>query len=142
MIVLHSTAAECDLVNNVNIIDQNIVQRHYAVQPYPALVERLGMVHLPAFFEDELEDVPDVLIWTKDVGFHDRLPNFFDQARIGQVRRVIDENNLAPGRFDFVNDARAGRDDVHVVFAPQSLLNNFHVQESEKTTAKPESEGN
>jgi len=64
-----------------------------------------------------VEDVPDVLIWAKDVGFHDRLPNFLDQTWIGQVRRVIDENGLAAGRFDFVNDARAGRDDVHVVFA-------------------------
>src|SRR5207237_5013614 len=88
------------------------------------------------------EDVPDVLVRTKDVGFHDRLPNFLDQTWIRRVRGVIDENSLTPGSFDFVNDARAGRDDVHVVFATQSLLNNFHVQEPEKTAAKPESEGN
>ncbi len=61
-------------------------------------------------------------------------------ARVGQVRRIIDLDMLAVGRDDFVNDAGGGGDDVHVVLAPEPFLDDLHVQQAEKAAAKAEAE--
>ncbi len=77
---------------------------------------------------------------TKHVGFHDRLANFVDHARVGQVRRIIDQHRFAAGREDFINDARRRGDDIHVVFAPEPFLDDLHVQQAEKTAAESETQ--
>ena len=116
MLVIHRAVTARDRLNFVVKIDQNFVQRQFAVQHHAPGVERLGVIHLPALFQNELEDVANILVRTKHVSLYNRLPNFPDQTRIRQMRRVIDQQRLAPRGFDFVNDARTRRDDVHVVF--------------------------
>ncbi len=80
------------------------------------------------------------LVRAKNVGAHDRLADFLDHARIGQVRRVIDQHDLAARRQHFVDHARGGRDDIHVVLAPEPFLDDLHVEQPEKTAAKTEAE--
>src|SRR5205807_8673107 len=75
------------------------------------------------------------------VRFHDRLANFIDDARVGQMRGVIDEERFATGSDDFINDARRGGDDIHVVLAPEPFLDDLHVEQAEETAAKSETEG-
>ena len=72
-----------------------------------------------------------------NVGVHDRFADFFDHARIGQVRGIINLNDFAACRQDFVDHARGGRDDIHVVFASEPFLNDLHVKQAEKSAAKP-----
>ena len=116
MLVIHRAVTARDRFNFIVKIDQNFVKRQFAVQHYAPRIERLGVIHLPALFQNELEDVANILVRTKHVSLYNRLSNFPDQTRIGQMRRVIDRHRLAPGGFDFVNDARTRRDNVHVVF--------------------------
>ena len=49
--------------------------------------------------------------------------------------------DFAVGFVHLVNDRRIRRDDVHVVFPPQALEDDLHVQQSEETAAEPETEG-
>ena len=76
--------------NLVIKIDQDFVERQLAMQHDAARIERFGVVHLSAFFQDELQDVADVLVRAKHIRFHDRFADFIDQTRVGQMRRVID----------------------------------------------------
>ena len=69
---------------------------------------------------------------------HERFFEVRDQGQIGQIGRIIHLQHLAIGLEYFVDDARIGRDDVHVPLSPQAFLDDFHVQQAEKPTAKPE----
>ena len=66
-------------------------------------VERLGVIHRAAFLQNQLQHVADVFVRAKHVGLHHRLANFLDHARVGQVRRVIDQQRFAARRQDLVN---------------------------------------
>ena len=48
------------------------------MQHNAASIERFGVIHLPPFLQNELEDVADAFVGTKHIGFHNRLANFFD----------------------------------------------------------------
>src|SRR5205814_536429 len=53
---------------------------------------------------------------------------------------IIDEEDLATRSEDFVNDAWRRGDDVHVVLAPESFLNDLHVEQTEEAAPKTEAE--
>src|SRR5213078_1227970 len=129
-----------DALNLVVEVDEDLVERQFAVEHDAAGVERFRVVHEPALFQDELKDVAKVFVRAKNVSLDDRLADFVDDARVGQMGRVIDEENLAAGGEDFVNHAGRRRDDVHVVFAPEPLLNDLHVEQTEEAAAETESE--
>ena len=116
MLVIHRAVTAGDRLNPIVKIDQDFIERQFAMQHHAPHVERLGVIHLAAFFQNQLQDVANILVRTKHVSFYNRLANFSDQARIRQMRRVIDQHRFTPCSFDFVNDARTRRDDVHVVF--------------------------
>ena len=71
---------------------------------------------------------------------HDRLADFLDDARVGQVRRIVDLHDFAARRQHLVNDARIRGDDVHVVLAAEPLLDDLHVQQAEEAAAETEAE--
>ena len=127
-------------LNLVVEIDQDFVQRQLAMEHDAARIERLGVIHRAALLHDELQHVADVLVRAKDEGLHDRLADFLDDARVGQMRRVIDLQDFAVRRQDFVNDAGRRRDDVHVVLAPEPLLDDLHVEQAEEAAAETEAE--
>ncbi len=127
-------------LNFVVKVDQDFVQRQFAMEHDAAGIERLGVIHRAALFHDELEDVADALVRAKHVGAHDRLADFLNDARVGQVRRIIHRHGLAPRGQDFVNDAGRRRDDVHVVLAPEPLLDDLHVEQPEEAAAESEAE--
>ena len=56
------------------------------------------------------------------------------------MRRVINKQSFPASSYDFVNYAWTGGDDVHVVLAPQPLLDDLHVEQTKKAAAKPEAE--
>src|SRR5690348_14465348 len=96
------------------------------------------MIEAAALFQNELEDIADMFVRAKDVSFYYRFADLLNQARVGEMRRVIDQHCLATGSEDFVDDARRGRNDIHVVLAPQPFLDDLHVEQAEKTAAKSE----
>ena len=90
-LVIHRAVAARNAFNLIIEIDENFIERQFAMQHHPARVERLGAFHLAALLQNQLQDVADVFIRTQHVGLYDRFPNFPDHARIGQVRGVIDQ---------------------------------------------------
>src|SRR5205807_109000 len=115
VLVIHRAVTAGDALNLVVEVDEDFVQRQLAMQHDAPRVERFRVVHQTALLQDKPEDVADVFIRAKHVGFHDRLADFLDHARVGQMRGVIDQDRFAAGRENFVDDARRRGDDVHVV---------------------------
>src|SRR5439155_1997275 len=85
-------------------------------------------------------NVTNIFIRAKYVRLYDRLPEFLDHARIGQVRRISDQKFFAPRCQNFVDHAWARREDVHVVLTSKACLDNLDVEQTEESAANPESE--
>ncbi len=49
-------------------------------------------------------------------------------------------DNIAVAQQYFVDHARRGRNQIHVVFALETLLHNIHVQQPEKARSETETE--
>ena len=64
------------------------------MQHHAPRIERLGVVHRSALFQNQLQQVADVFIWTKHVRFYNRLADFFDLARIRQMRGIVDQKRF------------------------------------------------
>src|SRR6266566_4002928 len=111
------------------------------MQHHATRIERLRVFHLAAFLENQLQDVADVFVRAKHVCLYNRFPNFLDHARIGQVRWVVDQQFFAARSQHFIDDTWARGDDVHVVFAPEPFLDDFHVKQTQESAAKSEPKG-
>jgi len=61
--------------------------------------------------------------------------------RVGQVGRAIDPDRLAVGQHDLVLHRRRRGDQVQVVLALEPLLDDVHVEQTQKAAAKAEIEG-
>ena len=64
MFVIHRTVTAGNAFNLVIEIDENFVERQFAMQHNPARIERLSALHLAAFLQNQLQDVADVFIRT------------------------------------------------------------------------------
>ena len=70
----------------------------------------------------------------------DRLLDLLDAAGVGQLRRAVDLLHHAVGRRHAVENARRGRDQVHVELALEPLLDDLHVEQAEEAAAEAEAE--
>src|SRR5438067_487929 len=140
VLVIHRAVTAGHALDLVVEVHQDFVQRQLAMEHDAAGIERFGVVHDSALFQNQLQDVADVFVRAKDVRFHDWLADFIDDARVRQVRGIIDEKRFAAGGENLVDHARRGRDDIHVVLAPEPFLDDFHVEQPEETAAESEAE--
>src|SRR5438309_15831 len=106
------------------------------MQHDPSCIERLGACHLAAFLQNQLQDVADIFIWAEYVRLYNRLTNFLDRCRIRQVSGIIDQQCFSLRSQHFIDDAWTRGDDVHVILAPESFLDDLHVLQSQKSDAK------
>ena len=58
-----------------------------------------------------------------------------------QFARVFHAHDFAVGHQHLIDHARCRRNEVHVVFALETLLHNVHVQQSEEARAEAEAQG-
>ena len=91
-------------------------------------------------FRNEIHHVADVFIRAHDVGAHDGFLNRGNQSDIWHVGWIIQLEFCAIGLHDTVNDIWIGRDDIHVVLAPQPLLYDLQMQQAKKAATKPETQ--
>ncbi len=75
-----------------------------------------------------------------DECLHHRLLDFFDVSHVRQKRRVVHVLARAVRERDVINHAGIRGDDVHVVFAAQAFLDDFHVEQAEEAAAESESQ--
>ena len=74
-------------------------------------------------------------------GRDEGLLGLLDLGRVGEVRRVVDEDHLAALERDPVLHRRRGEDDGHLELALQPLLDDLQVQQAEEAAAEPVAEG-
>src|SRR4030095_1936772 len=113
VLVIHRSVAARNTLNFVVKIDENFVQRQFAMQHHPTRIERLRALHLTALLQNQLQDVADIFIRAKHVRLYNRLTNFLDHARIRQVSGVIDQQSFSARDNHFIDDAWTRGDDVH-----------------------------
>src|SRR5262249_13171163 len=138
MLIIHRAIATSNRLNLIVEIDQDLIQRQLAMQHHPARIERLSVIHHTALLVDRLKDAAKYLVRAKDISLHNWLADFFDHARIREVRRIVNEQSLTPRRHDLIDHTWGSGDDIHVVLAPESFLNDFHVQQAKEAAAKTE----
>ena len=143
MFVVHAAVAAGDGFYFVVEVDDDFVERQAAGEHDASGIEAFGVLKDAAFFQDELHERTNIFVGDHDEGLDDGFADFLDDAEVGEVLGVIDEEDFAVGAEDFVDDARVGGDDVHVVFAAEAFLDDFHVEEAEEaaTEAEPEGDG-
>ena len=59
---------------------------------------------------------------------------------VGVVCGVVDGKGCSIGEIDFVNDAGGGGYKVEIIFSFKAFLDDFHVQQTEKSAAETESQ--
>ena len=75
-----------------------------------------------------------------EVNSHDRLPEFGDLSRVGHFLRPMDLLHFTAARGDLIGDVGSGLDEVEVGLLFEPLLDDLHVEQSEKPAAEPESQ--
>src|SRR5215831_13442764 len=95
---------------------------------------------LTALLFDQLKNPAHILFVGENSSRDNRLFNLVDLARVRPARGIINFHDAAIGECDLVADARSGSNEVEIVFALQSLLNNFHVQQAKEAATEAEAE--
>ena len=85
-------------------------------------------------------DVADELLRRHDGGLDVGLARLLDDRRVGVIVRVVTLNDRAVGLDDFVGDGGERGDKVEVELALEALLNDLHVQHTEKAAPEAEAE--
>ena len=99
----------------------------------------IGKIKLnSAFLITERHDWTHIFIRHKNSHRINRFTNFGNLVDRWQLGRILHVNHFAIAQKDFIYDTRGGRDQIHVVFALKSLLDNIHVQQTEEAGAEPE----
>ena len=81
-----------------------------------------------------------MLLRHKNGGLYDRLTEVLDRGDIRQFRRVIDVDRLARFEHHFENHTRCSGNQIQIVFALKTLLDDFHVQHAKEATTEAEAQ--
>ena len=115
----------------------NLVERQLVVQLYAVGVQILGILIGAAALLTQLHDGADVGGGSEDAGFDIRLLCRFDVRRVGVVGRIVDHHHAAVGHVQLVDYAGSGGNQIQVELSFQTLLDNLHMQQSQKSQRNP-----
>ncbi len=76
----------------------------------------------------------------QNIGAANRLAHFRNRRHIRQFGRVINKHHVAIFQHHFKHHGGRSGDEVEVVFALQTLLDDFHVQHAKETNAETEAQ--
>ena len=129
-LVVEGTIAAGDGFDLVVEVDQDLVERQDRGDHDAPGIDRVGALHDATLLHHDLHDVADVFVRDHDKAFHDRFADLLDDTHVGKVGGVVDHEEIPIGLDHLVDDARIGRDDIHVVLTTQALDDDLHVKES------------
>ncbi len=89
----------------------------------------------------ELHDAADRVGRGDDLQADEGLADLLDHAAVGQLAGRVDPLDGAVAQEDFVADGRGGLDNVDVVLAFETLLDDLHVQQAEEAATEAEAQG-
>ena len=139
--IVHRTVAFAHRFKAVVEVDEDVGEGDFRSEHDAEFIDRFGVFQFTAFLHDELHDIANVFSGNHDKDAHDGLADFCDDLLLGEVGGVVDDEFLAVGLGDLVDDRRIGGDDVHVELAAEAFLNDLHVEKAEEATAEAEAEG-
>ena len=91
-----------------------------------------------AFFLAKLHHRTDIIVRYEDRHGIDRFTDFGNLIDGREFARIFHAHDFAVRHQNFVHDGRRRRDEIHVVFALQTFLNDVHVQEPQEPGAETE----
>ena len=94
----------------------------------------------PALSEAERHDVANIVRAGDDGGFDVGFLDVVDFGLVGHAGGVVHLLHVAVFVIDLITHVRHGRDDVHGELAVKTLLDDFHVEESEEAAAETEAQ--
>ena len=121
-------------------IEDDLRQRHVEIDLHAVLRDEGLVFHHAALVDAQLDDVAQELRLGDDLRLDVGLLDLGDLRHFGQPRGVVHLHHVALRRGDAVRHVGHGRDDIHVEFAVQPLLDDLHVQQPEESAAESESQ--
>src|SRR5471030_783873 len=138
-LVVHRRIAARGGFELVEEVQHDLAHRHFIDQLDLAAV--VAHVQLHAALADAQRDHrADVFLRHVQVDGDDGLADFLDARRVRHARWIVHLQHGAVAHDHFVDDGRRRRDQVHVEFALQAFLHDFHVQQAEEAAAEAEAQ--
>ena len=141
LVVVERGVTARDALQLVVKIEYDFRQRHVERHLHPVLRDEYLIAERAALVDAKLDDVAQVIALGDDLGFDVWFLYFVHHGRFRQPRRIVYVNRFALFRRHPVRYVGYGGDDVHVEFAVEALLDDFHVEQAEEAAAETESEG-
>src|SRR3954447_22087307 len=141
LLVVHRRIALAAALHLVEVVDDELGQRHLEVKDDACRVEVLHRHELATPIGRELHERADVLARGDEAELHPGLLDRLDLARVREEGGVVDDDLATLVRqLDVVFDRRRRRDEVERELALEALLDDLHVQQPEESAPEPEPE--
>ena len=136
-LVIKGRIALCTALELVEEIEDELSQGHVEPHLNGFLREMDHVGGDTAMLDGELHDRAGVLGRRDDLGFEVGLLDAVDARCVGKVLRAADLDHGAIGLIHVVVHRRAGGDQGKTELALEALLDNLHMEQSQKPTRKP-----
>jgi len=140
MFVVHGTVSPGHGFEAVVEIDEDVGEGDGGREEDTSVIDGLGILELAPFLHDELHDFTDELARNHDEDPHDGFADLLDDGRIREVARVVDDECFPIRLGDLVDHRGVGGNDIHVEFAAEAFLHDFHVEKAEEAAAEAEAQ--
>ncbi len=121
-------------------VEHDFGERQVVLEDDLFFVEVFHGLEFAALFFAQRHERAHVVLGRKDLGLHVRLFDVVVAARVGELGGAFDFHHRAVAHVHVVFHVRHGRDDVHVEFAVEAFLHDFHVQQPEEPGAEAEAQ--
>ena len=103
---------------------------------YTSIIKISHVIVFTTFFLAQLHNSTDVILRHNNGRINEWLFNMVDNSRIREEGRVIYHLNIAVSAEYLINNVRCSGNQAQIIFALQTLLDNVHVQQSQKAAAE------
>ena len=141
LIVQRGVALRARLERVEEVVD-DLAQRHLVVQLHQPAVEILHVLVFAAQILAQRHDVADKLLRRDDRHVHERLLRQLDGGGVRVFVRIVDHDDGAVRLRDAVDDGGQGGDEVEIKLALQPLLDDLHMQHTQKTASEAKTQRN
>ena len=138
--VVEACVAAAHGLQTVVEVEHDFGEGEVVLKNHLFFVEVFHGLEFAALFFAERHERTHEFLGRKDLRLYIRFFDVVVAACVGELRGAFDFHHRAVAHVHVVFHVRYGRDDVHVEFAVEAFLHNFHVQESEESGAEAETE--
>ena len=125
----------------VKEVINDLVERQFILEDRAGGLDVIGAQITAAALLAQLHNGTDKFSGDHDLRADDGFLHSQNGGGLGQVGGICQFHHGPVSLVDFVDDTRCCRDQVQIIFALQTLQNDFHVQKSQESAAETESQG-